>query len=202
MATSRPTPADLSSFLAAGEAVRWSGAPPKGLLFRGSDAVAIPISILWAGFMIFWNASLWLALAIGLSRGAPSAWDAGMGLATLALFPIVGLVFLGFAYHALIGPFISDAQDRARTFYVVTNYRAIIAKRRGRTLREIRGYELTMGGEISVKDRSRGTGSITFGQSDPWFGPAQQHLTEFVFDRIPNVREVARVVEEARRNAR
>lgn len=204
MTTTRPTPADLAPFLDAGEIVRWSGAPPEGLLFRASDVVAIPFSLLWGGFAIFWNVALWFALIVGLSKGgSPSVWEAVWGLASLGVILFFGFVFLGLAYYIMIGRFFTDAKERARTLYAITDRRAVIAQVRGRTLRDVRGYELTLGGEVGVRESARGTGSITFGQPDSWFGSShQQHLAEFTFERIRNVRDVARIVEEIRTKAR
>ena len=182
-------------FLAPNEEVRWTGYPAKGLLLRGADFFLIPFSIVWAGFIIIWNAILWLALATGLSRGPP--WGAEWGLATLAVLLIVGLIFLGIGYHALIGRFVSDAEDRARTLYAITNYRAILAQ--GPKLREVRGYELTLGAQISVKEHARGSGSITFGQRDHWFALTRAHsVPEFKFERITRVRDVAHLINEIR----
>jgi hypothetical protein len=196
--------ADLAPFLQHDESVRWTGQPPSGLLLRGYDFFYIPFSIVWAGFAVFWNVVLWLALAIGFSRAQPHEAPlaqpeaAVWGLVVLAVFLIMGLVFLGFSYQILIGRFLSDAEDRARTLYAITNYRAIIAK--GRKLREVRGYELRMGTQISVKERSRGSGSITFGQPDSWFGAPSEALSvpEFKFERIAQIRDVAQLISEIR----
>jgi hypothetical protein len=202
--TKRPTTTDLAPFLQHDESVRWTGHPPSGLLLRGYDFFYIPFSIVWAGFVVFWNVALWLALATAFSRAQPQEEalaqpeGAVWGLVVLAVFLIVGLVFLGFGYQILIGRFVSDAEDRARTLYAVTNYRAIIAK--GRKLREVRGYELRMGTQISVKEHSKGSGSITFGQPDSWFGAASESLSvpEFKFERIAQVRDVAQLIDEIR----
>lgn len=196
----RPTAADLSPFLGQDEHVRWSGAPPKGIMFRGFDLFFIPFSMVWAGFVIFWNVSLWLALLRGFSKGAP--WDILTALGSLALFLFVGLVFLGFGYQILIGRFISDMQDRAGTLYAITNHRAIIAK--GHKLGEVRGYELALGAQISVTEGRGGSGSITLGQPDPWYSAQNTpvSVSEFKFERIAHVREAARLIDEVRGKSR
>jgi hypothetical protein len=179
--------------------------------------IFIPFTLVWIGFVIFWNVSLWLSLAKALlDSGAattlmrfastdapPSSDDVIVAFAAVALFLSVGLVFLAFGYYVTIGRFISDARSRARTLYAVTNYRALIAESRRHRLKLVRGYELTLGGEISVAHGRRESGSITFGQPDAWFGTTQQqHLEAFVFERIPQVRDVMRVVETVRRTSR
>jgi hypothetical protein len=188
----RPNVGDLAPFLDTDERVRWSGAPWGGIMFRGSDFFFVPFSIFWTGFIVFWNVALWVAL--GLSR-----WDAAVNVATVIMFLIVGLVFLGFGYQFLIGRFVSDARERAKTLYALTDRRAIIAK--GKRLNEIRGYELTRGAQISVSERRDGSGSITFGQPDPWFGQQSafwHYVPEFKFERIAQVRDVVRLVDEIR----
>jgi len=216
MPTRRPTSDDLAAYLAKDEKVLWSGAPPGGILFRASDLFLIPFTLVWAGFVIFWNAALWLSLAKALLGSAavttlmrfastdapPSSGDMIVAFAAVALFLSVGLIFLVFGYYVTIGRFISDARRRARTLYAVTNYRALIVESGRRRLKQVRGYELTLGGEISVAQGWRESGSITFGQPDAWFGTTQQqHLEAFVFERIPQVRDVMRVVETARRTS-
>jgi hypothetical protein len=50
--------------LLSGERILWSGKPGQGLLLTGADAYAIPFSLLWCGFFIFWM--------VGASRAAGS----------------------------------------------------------------------------------------------------------------------------------
>ena len=50
--------------LLSGERILWSGKPGQGLLLTGADAYAIPFTLLWCGFFIFWM--------VGASRAAGS----------------------------------------------------------------------------------------------------------------------------------
>lgn len=193
----RPTVTDLGPFLDHDEKVRWSGQPPDGVIFRGYDFFVIPFSVLWGGFALFWNIAVWLVV---LAAALQSGWR-GVP-ATVWVFPIFGVPFLVAGYYFAIGRFQSDALDRKKTLYALTNRRAIIAK--GPTVREVRGYEFTRGALISISERGDGSGSITFGQRDRWFAPAGttwHHIPEFKFERIAQVREVVRLIDEIQRDA-
>jgi hypothetical protein len=51
------TTRDDSGLLIEGETVVWSGRPAQGLLFTSRDWLLIPLSLLWRGFTIFWEAT-------------------------------------------------------------------------------------------------------------------------------------------------
>jgi hypothetical protein len=46
-------------YLLQGERIVWSGRPKQGIAFSRSDLMGIPFSIMWCGFIIFWNVSVW-----------------------------------------------------------------------------------------------------------------------------------------------
>lgn len=194
----RPTPADVGSFLEADETVRWSGHPPDGVIFHGYDIFLIPFSLLWGGFALLWNLVVWATvLGAVLEKGFSGASPA------IYIAPIFGLPFLIAGYYIVIGRFQSDATARSKTLYVLTNRRAVIAK--GKRVREIRGYELNAGAHITVHERRNGSGSIVFGQPDPWFvrsgGGYSYRIPEFRFERIARVREVVQLIDEIQRTS-
>jgi hypothetical protein len=88
--------------LGRGERLLWSGEPRRGPMLRPSDAFIIPFSVLWAGFALFWNVSVW-------ASGAP------------IFFRLWGLPFLAAGAYITVGRFWFDSMRRGRTAYGVTN---------------------------------------------------------------------------------
>jgi hypothetical protein len=169
-----------------GERQLWAGVPRRGLVLRASDALLIPFSVMWAGFAVFWESSV-------LRDGAPTffaLWDIP--------FVLVGL-------YITIGRFFMDAARRARTTYAVTSERIIIEVEgvgpwRGAT----RSLPLRTLGEVAVRERADGSGTITFGPLPPfgasfagssWPGAPQVPS----FDLIPDVRRVCDIIRDAQR---
>src|SRR4051794_11647806 len=100
-------PPQLSSELGASEKVAWSGQPRQGIVLRGADALFIPFSLLWGGFVIVWEVSVF-------AIGAP------------VLVQLFGLIFVVVGIYIMVGRFFVDARQRTQTFYAVTNDRIII----------------------------------------------------------------------------
>ena len=91
----------FTSRLLSGERILWSGNPGRGLLLTEKDTFAIPFSLLWCGFVIFWM--------IGASRTAgfgPLLFDA---------------ILICFGLYNLVGRFLVDAWIRRDLRYAVTN---------------------------------------------------------------------------------
>jgi hypothetical protein len=101
--------ADLSSRLLKGEKILWLGRPKQGLLFTPSDVKLIPSSLLWAGFTIFWEATV-------VSTGAPF------------FFVLWGIPFVLVGLHLVVGRFLLDALVRRRVTYSLTNHRVLIER--------------------------------------------------------------------------
>ena len=169
------------------EELLWTGRPYQGLLaFRGIDAFLVPFSFMWAGFALVWNIAVW-------SGDAPVA------------FKLFGLPFLCAGFMVTVGRFFLNKLARSKMSYVLTDQRAIIVKRNGRTIKE---HRLAANSGFETSFRKDGSGTISFTSAassfanlfDPsnalsfWGGPA---VGDISFYRIDNVRHVVELLQNA-----
>ena len=192
--------------LDAGESLLWSGQPRKGIVFRGSDIFMIPFSITWGGFAIFFAASVLF----------PTRDDAGSPVFVGVLFAIP---FVLIGLYMMFGRFIVDAIQREHSCYGVTDHRAIIvtglADRRPApdvgvvtalvatfSPRKVKSLDLRTMSDVSMTERSGGSGTIMFGPQNPY-----QHLagmgwpgigiTTPGFDMVEQVKSVYALIRDA-----
>jgi len=173
----------IQTHLASGERLLWSGRPIQGIVFRPSDGLMIPFSLMWGGFAFFWEYSV-------ISAGnAPF------------FFMLWGLPFVAVGLHVIFGRFLIDAKQRANTYYGVTNQRIIIVS--GVLSKKVKSLNLRTLSDLSLDEKANGRGSISFGGSSlpnwwangmPW--PGMQSATPS-FELIENPREVFEVVRKA-----
>jgi hypothetical protein len=88
----------------------WTGKPKAGVVFRSSDVLMIPFSLLWCGFACFWEFSV-------VSTKAPF------------FFKLWGIPFVLVGLYIVIGRFFVDAAKRKKTVYGLTKDRVIIKSR-------------------------------------------------------------------------
>lgn len=169
------------------EELVWAAQPRQGIMLTSADLYLIPFSILWGGFAIFWEVSV-------LSAG-------------ISLFAIFGVPFVLIGLYLMIGRFFVAARRRAQTHYGITNKRVLVV--RGKNSEELQSKELSSIGELNLKVRSDGSGTIDFG------GSGQKHQMAGMYDAgwmstgtagvrialIPNVRAVHDLLRDARKNA-
>lgn len=125
-----------------GEKLIWSGRPQQGLVLRSSDILMIPYSLLMGGFMFLWVFS-------SVFYGGPfhiMLWD----------IPFI-LIFL----YITIGRFFVDMVKRNKTYYALTDERAIIIS--GVFNQNIKTLDLKKVPEINISAKGNGKGTITFG---------------------------------------
>jgi hypothetical protein len=175
----------LRSHLAANEKLLWCGRPLSGLRLRASDGYAIPFSLMWAGFAIFWELSVF-------KTGAP------------AFFKLWGIPFVLVGLYLIIGRFFVEAWLRSRTYYALTNERAIIVTDHvGQTVKSLPLRTLSDVMLIERRDRS---GSIALGRTatgwvaSGWIG-SNRYPSPPAFDLIENVGEVFTLLLRAQTNA-
>lgn len=174
----------ITNALTSGEQLLWSGQPRGGLRLLPSDILAIPFSIMWAGFAFFWE---WTVV----NSGAP------------LFFRLWGIPFVLVGIYILVGRFWYDALMRDSTWYGLTNERVIIVttlfgqNRKSLALSEMPDITLSLNG-----DRS---GTITFGEPPPWYSvggsffrrtPAAPSL-----DTIKEAQDVYELIRTAQRAA-
>jgi hypothetical protein len=138
-------------YLFAGERILWSGQPKQGVAFRRSDLLAVPFSLMWGGFAIFWNYGVWTDFP---NTGTADDW----------LFKLWGLPFLAIGIYVIVGRFFYDAWVRNHSYYAVTNERVLIlrtsptSKLISRDIPSLPMFELT--------EHRDGTGTIVFDSED------------------------------------
>jgi Bacterial PH domain len=174
----------IRNALSPGEQVIWSGQPRQGIVIRGSDALAIPFSLLWAGFAVFW-------LVSAAMSGAPLP------------FVLFGVPFVVVGVYIVVGRFFVEAKQRQSTFYALTPQRIIIAS--GLFSRRVKSLNLKTISDLSLNEKSDGSGTITFGAQHPmaamfggmsaWPG-AEQYLGPRL-DLVPQARTVYESIRRA-----
>jgi hypothetical protein len=178
---------EVNKQLEDGERLIWAGAPKQGVLLRASDAFMVPFSLLWCGFAIFWEVSV-------LAMGGPP------------FFALFGAIFVLLGVYFVIGRFIVDSLLRAKTLYGLTNRRVIIIS--GVSSRTINSLTLRTLNDLSVTERSDGSGTVLFGRPNPfatwnagmpWPGIGQYQTPSF--ELIQDAKRVYDQILEAQRAA-
>jgi hypothetical protein len=178
--------AEIKSQISIDEELLWNGQPKQGIIFRKSDVFAIPFSLLWGGFAIFWESSV-------ITTDAP--W----------FFKLFGIPFVLAGLYIIFGRFFFDAKQRSKSFYAVTNQRIIIIN--GVFSRAVKSMNLRTLSDISLTESKNSEGTITFGPSSPfssmfggfsgWPGTAGQMSPQF--DSIQNAKQVYEIIQKAQR---
>jgi hypothetical protein len=166
----------------------WIGQPSHGLMLRATDAFVIPFSLLWGGFVFFWEYTV-------LSRGGS------------AFFALWGIPFVLIGLYIIFGRFFVDAVQRKNTAYAVTPERVVIVS--GILAKRTKSLNIDTLSDVSLSERSDGSGTITFGPAPPWYwmhpdgawpGSSQQLIP--TFEQIPDARSVYETIRSAQRDAK
>jgi hypothetical protein len=162
--------------LGSGESLIWAGNPKAGLLLRPSDALMIPFSLMWGGFAIFWETTV-------LNTAAPG------------FFALWGIPFVLIGLYMIVGRFFVDSRIRGNTVYALTNRRAIIIS--GLFSRTTTSLPLGTLTDISLQEKTDGSGTITLGRPQPnasWMSgmrwPGLNQSTTPAFEFIAEARGV------------
>jgi hypothetical protein len=179
-----------------GESVYWAAMPNPSVIFHSDDWAAVPFSLLWGGFAIFWEA------------GALGYWGNGSRGRGPSLFMVIwGVPFVLIGQYMIWGRFLYDSWLKRRTHYAITNKRLLIVQE-GWSQKTSSMYL----GEIPAIEREGATtGTIWFGKKYPLLGGRGQKkrsMSRFdmgdvpVFADVDDVDGVQRLVHELREKTR
>jgi hypothetical protein len=174
----------VRSHLLPGERIQWSGQPGQGLLFMPSDIALVPFSLLWGGFAIFWETTVF-------RTGGPS------------FFLLFGAAFVAVGLYMIAGRFLVDAWLRGGMQYAVTDSRILIA--RSAPFKQLKSVSLSNLPEAELKERSDGRGTIRFGAAMPMWSrrnmggwtPALDPMPQFLV--IENAQQVFDLIQRSTR---
>jgi hypothetical protein len=178
---------ELRQHLDSGERLLWSGAPRQGLTLRTSDAYMIPFSLLWGGFVVFWEV------------GAVSQSDD-------LFFALWGIPFVLVGLYMIVGRFFADARVRANTSYGLTDRRVIIIS--GLFSKTVSSLPLRTLHEVSLRESHDRSGTIhlarphpqaAFMAGVPWPGLSQYQTP--AFELISDAKRVHDQLLQAQRAA-
>lgn len=168
------------------EELLWSGRPRDGLRLQASDLFVIPFSIFWAGFSVLW-------FLLVLASGATA-------------FAFFGVPFLVIGAYITVGRFFWDRAQRRRTTYALTDTRLLIVQEQ-RSGTKHTALDLRLLGEIQLRTKADGSGTITFGSPTavPGFGrvnlpsgwPMAGGAQAPMFDHIDDAGSVERRIRDA-----
>jgi hypothetical protein len=108
-------PIELQTELLPEESLLWSGQPLRRAIFHRQDFFAIPFSLAWGGFAIFWE--------FGASGLVGHSSRSGAADPSFALW---GIPFVVMGQYMIWGRFFYTAWKKTRTYYGVTNKRVIV----------------------------------------------------------------------------
>ena len=148
----------ISNELDENEQLIWAGQPRGGIVFRFFDIFMIPFSFMWGGFALFWETTVLIEFFKADSKMP-------------VIFPLFGIPFVFVGIYIIVGRFWADAKRRENTYYGLTDKRIIIIS--GIFSRKVKSMNLRTLSDVSVSEKSDGTGTITFGPTNPmsqWFG--------------------------------
>jgi len=187
----------LQSELFSGERIHWAAMPNPRIIFHSDDWSAIPFTLIWTGFFVFWEAQ---ALGIWQDAAKPSPPSTFMVL--------WGIPFLLVGQYMVWGRFFVDAWLKRRTYYAVTDRRVLILQEGGKRKTQFSYLESIP--EISREGNE--TGTLWLGTKLPVIGgrgSRTRSMSRFdIMDGVPtladidDVDSVSHLILELRENTR
>ena len=169
---------ELKQHLDSDEKLIWTGTPRQGIIFRSSDALMIPFSLMWGGFALFWEFSV-------INSGAPF------------FFKLWGIPFVLIGLYLIVGRFFYDSELRKNTIYGITQNRIIIKS--GVFKKSIKSLNIRTLSDVTLNEKSDGSGTIVLGPEMGIYGmfrgtgwPGSGNKMAPALDLIPDVKIVYR----------
>lgn len=163
----------LSPYISGDESVLWLGRPENIRLFEASDIYMVPFSLLWCGFAVFWEWSVW--------RNG------------ILLFTLFGIPFVLTGLYFVIGRFIHRLYLLKHTHYAITTTK-LIRNQNGK----IDVLHKNALPEMRVSTRADGSGSVHFLSATAYRGPSVQNslfsTRGFSIECVPNIDYVVKSI--------
>jgi hypothetical protein len=140
---------ELQQELNSSESLLWQGQPEQRVIFHTSDWAAIPFSLMWGGFAIFWELG-----ASGFLNSSKAAHPAP------GFFLLWGIPFVLIGQYMIWGRFLYAAWQKGGTHYAVTNKRVLVVY--SGSTRKVINASLQALDSISLATRADGIGTIEF----------------------------------------
>jgi len=139
------------------ETLLWAARPSPRIVLHKEDIFLIPMSILWGGFAIFWEALV--AGSWGPLRTTHQPWILGV---------LWGIPFVLLGQYLIWGRFLYAVWKKKRTHYAVTTRRVLVVQD-GFQRRVVSAYIDTLP-TVTKEGGSGLTGTLRFVPSgSPWF---------------------------------
>lgn len=195
------TVTELQAELSTGESLLWSGRPQQKVILHQQDWFAIPFSLMWGGFAIFWE---W---------GVTGPWgNSGSSHAAPGFFVLWGIPFVVMGQYLIWGRFLHTGWKKARTYYGVT-YKRVLVLNAGSNRRVTDAYFSNID-SVSLTTRTDGNGTIEFApepQSQSGWGSRNSRrggyqigidLARLAFFDIDDARNVYQLIQSQREKSR
>jgi hypothetical protein len=134
---------DVETSLLPGERILWAGRPLRHRVFRRTDVLLVPISLLWCGFVVFCESG-------ALSSGVPF------------FVAILGAPLVLFGLYLVAGRFVVRVISPRRTRYTITDRRVLVHSGYSGG-RLITGYLNSLPPPV-IAEEPDGAGSLAFGR--------------------------------------
>jgi len=199
---SRSFDAEFYTELLPGESLLWTGKPLSRIFFRNSDWYAIPFSLLWGGFAVFWE----LGVSGGLQHAKQSVLTQGSHF-SFDFMTFWGIPFVLIGQYMIWGRFLYTAWKKTHTFYAVTDKRILVLTT-GPSRKLTDGFLAGLN-SVSIFTRKDGAGTINFSPEPELTGfmgsnrrnqgmQMDIRLDRLAFYDIENAREVYQTIQTER----